>query len=568
MENSSVIKPRLSASPWAATGPVIERVPLPIVEVQGKDHLVVFVNAAFCGLVGKTRIDLLGLPFAEIVPGGGKCVAVLDRVFASGEAATHVYEDHSSSNPAFWMYAMWPRLDPSKQPAGVIIHMTTSLEFRDTAVAINEALLIAGLRQHELTTEAGELNARLEKEVAERKTVETALRKAVTELKHAEGLAELASQAKDNFLAALSHELRTPLTPVLLTAGAMREDKRLPADMRDQLLMIERSVKLEARLIDDLLDLTKVAHGKLQLRLESCSAHQLIEYALDIVRDDARAKNIRIERDFSSRHHLLMADPTRFQQVIWNLLGNALKFTPRGGRIFIRTSDDKNPAGDDWLKIEIIDSGIGIEPTQFERIFLPFNQGGLSGNHHFGGIGLGLSIARSVIELHGGRLTVQSPGLNHGSIFVIAFPVIMHSAPVRAEPASLASTISAAPGDSHAFIPRRLLLVEDHEVTLKTLAGLLRKDGHHVSTATTVAEALSAANNNTFDLVISDLGLPDGTGTELMEKLREHYGLKGIALTGFGSKEDVARSRGAGFITHLVKPVTIADLRQAVVSFP
>ena len=541
---------------------------MPIVELQGKDHRVVLVNAAFCGLVGKTRVDLLGLPFAEIVPGGGKCVAVLDRVFASGEAATHVYEDHSSSNPAFWMYAMWPRLDPTKQPAGVIIHMTTSLEFRDTAVAINEALLIAGLRQHELTTEAETLNTKLKKEIAGRRAVESALRAAVDDLKVAQARAALASAAKDNFLATLSHELRTPLTPVLMMAGALREDARLPPDMRDQLAGIERGVKLEARLIDDLLDLTKLAHGKLQLRVEACDAHQLIEQAVEIVREEARVKGVRIERNFTARDGRLMADPTRFQQVIWNLLGNALKFTPRGGQVVIRTTDEKRPNNETWLRIEVTDTGRGIDSAQFEHIFLAFDQGGLSGNHGFGGVGLGLSIARAAIDLSGGRIFVQSPGLNLGATFAIELPTAKISAPDLSHQGSSSAQGTGAATHTLRPVPRLLLLVEDHEITLRTLAGLLRKDGHVVTTACSVAEALSAASGSKFDFVISDLGLPDGSGIELMGKLRALYGLQGIALTGYGSKEDIARSDSAGFIKHLVKPVSIADLREAIASLP
>ncbi|MDB6126693.1 MAG: hypothetical protein JWM35_589 [Verrucomicrobia bacterium] len=561
-------KPKGSASPWRGTGPVIESAPLPIVEVQGKEHRVTFVNTAFCGLVGKTRTDLLGLPFAQIVPGGEKCVEILDRVFASGEAATHVYEDRSAAHPAFWMYAMWPRLDASKQPAGVIIHMTTSVEFHDTAVAINEALLIAGLRQHELTGVAEKLNVRLEKEIAERKTVEIALRAAVKRLKRAKEHGEIASTAKDNFLAALSHELRTPLTPVLLAAATLREDPRLPADLREQLTMIERNVALEARLIDDLLDLTKIAHGKLQFQAEPCDAHQLINYAVDIVRDDAEAKNLRIERSFAARHSRLVADPARVQQVIWNLLGNAVKFTPNGGKIAVRTRDIKASTGKNWIRIEIADTGLGIDPEKLEQIFLPFEQGGTSGSSQFGGMGLGLAISRGVVDLHGGRLFAQSPGANLGSTFVIELPAAAELAPKAPDPGAISHGSKSPIGDTGKPPSRHLLLVDDHEATLKTLAGLLRNDGHDVATATTIVEALTAAAARKFDLVISDLGLPDGSGLELMEKLRELYGLKGIALTGYGSKEDVARSHGAGFVTHLVKPVSIAGLRQAIAAFP
>jgi len=404
------------------------------------------------------------------------------------------------------------------------------------------------------------------RDITERKLAEVALLKAIDELRSAQRAAERASKAKDGFLAALSHELRTPLTPVLLAAAALREDERLPADAREQLGMMERNIALEARLIDDLLDLTKIAHGKLRFRSEPCDAHHLIGRSVEIVGDDARAKGIIIESTFAAQPSRLMADPARFQQVIWNLLRNAVKFTQQSGRISIRTREDKTTEGAIWLRIEVSDSGIGIDPARLEQIFLPFDQGGLTGDHRFGGVGLGLAIARAVVELHGGRISAQSAGVNCGATFVVELPCVVESPSGISDIVSPASAGSSLRQTLPPFAPLRLLLVEDHESTLQTLSRLLQRDGHRVVTATTVAEALDAAAGNPFDLVISDLGLPDGSGTELMEELRDTYGLRGIALSGYGTEEDTARSREAGFATHLVKPVAIADLRRAIIS--
>ena len=400
------------------------------------------------------------------------------------------------------------------------------------------------------------------RDVTERKLTEVALLKAIDELESAQRAAERASKAKDDFLAALSHELRTPLTPVLMAAAALREDERLPADAREQLGMMERNIALEARLIDDLLDLTKISHGKLQLRAQSCDVHHLIGLAVEIVQDDARAKGISIERIFSEQQSWVMADPARFQQVVWNLLRNAVKFTPQGGRVSVSTRRS-SPEGTTWLQIEVTDSGIGIDPARLDRIFLPFDQGGLTGDHRFGGVGLGLAIARAVVELHGGRISAQSAGVNRGATFVVELPGIVESPPGDGDIVSPAAAAAAPP-----FAPRHLLLVEDHESTRQTLSRLLQRDGHRVVTAATVAEALDAAAVNQFELVISDLGLPDGSGTELMEKLRDVHGLRGIALSGYGAEEDIVRSRAAGFVTHLVKPVSMAELRHAIASFP
>ncbi len=410
-------------------------------------------------------------------------------------------------------------------------------------------------------------------DIDERKRAESALHLANHDLQAAQNAAEHASRAKDDFLAALSHELRTPLTPVLMAAAALREDERLPADARAELGMMERNIALEARLIDDLLDLTALSRGKLQLHSQSCDAHSLIGLAIDIVREDARTKGVAIERAFTARHSGLIADPARFQQIIWNLLRNAVKFTPTGGRISISTREENNAEGVNCLHIEVADTGIGIDPTQLERIFQPFDQGALKGGHRFGGLGLGLAIARAVVDLHGGRITALSAGVNRGATFVIELPgaVAFESGDHdTASPFVEAPTGSASPlpPASPPVAPLRLLLVEDHVSTLQTISRLLRRDGHHVVTATTMAAALAAAAADPFDLVISDLGLPDGSGTELMEKLRDEYGLQGIALSGYGMEEDLIRSRAAGFFMHLVKPVSMAELRRVIADLP
>jgi PAS domain S-box-containing protein len=402
------------------------------------------------------------------------------------------------------------------------------------------------------------------RDITDRRVSDAALRNAVDRLRSAQRATERASKAKDEFLAALSHELRTPLTPVLMAVAALREDERIPADVREQFAMMERNIGLEARLIDDLLDLTKVSQGKLQLRIESCDAHNLIGRAIDIVLQDASEKSITIERAFGAQRRFVMIDPTRFQQVIWNLLRNAVKFTPKGGKISIRTGERIDREGENWLRIDVTDSGIGIDPARLEQIFKPFDQGGLTGDHRFGGLGLGLAIARAVTDLHGGSISASSAGVNRGATFVVEMPCALD------QPQGVVNTAAGAPaalsttGVQAAPVSLAILLVEDHDSTLKTLCRLLQREGHRVSTATTIADALDTASLERFDLVISDLGLPDGSGTELMEKLRERHGLRGIALSGYGTHEDICRSHAAGFMVHLLKPVSIVEIRRAI----
>ncbi len=395
----------------------------------------------------------------------------------------------------------------------------------------------------------------------------------VHDLKMAQAEAERASRAKDNFLAVLSHELRTPLTPVLMTASALHQDERLPADVRGQLGMMERNIALEARLIDDLLDLTRITRGKLPLRPQLCDAHSLIGLAVEIVRDEAQTKGIILEQKFLAEHSGLMADPSRFQQVIWNLLRNAVKFTPQGGTVRIQTHDVDGAASAHWLSIEVRDSGVGIDPAAIERIFQPFEQADLSGDHRFGGVGLGLSIARAIVDLHGGTIRAESAGAGQGALFTVELPGATLPPAGAAElsedtrhflPGSGMKAPAPAPSPAHAL---RLLVVEDHEATLQVLTRLLTRAGHKVVAAASVAAALEAAAQAKFDLVLSDLGLPDGTGNFLMEKLRDLYQLRGIALTGYGMEDDLERSRRSGFVAHLIKPVDFNQLRRALAPF-
>ncbi len=551
--------------------PLIERAPLPMVEVEGPQHVLCFVNTAFCQLLQKTADELVGRPFCEIVHNGKHCAALLDRIYQTGEFEVQVEPDDTGPDPAHWLFAMWPALGKNAKPERVVIQLTRSLHFHQNIAKMNEALLIATLRQHELREAAEKANARLQVEVEERKFAGEAMRSAIEELKVAQSAAERGSRAKDDFLAALSHELRTPLTPVLLTAASLREDRRLPAEVREQLGMIERNIGLEARLIDDLLDLTKISQGKLEFRPEACDAHQLILFAVEIVRAEAAAKHVAIACSLRAEYSGLTADPTRFQQVIWNLLRNAVKFTPAGGKVSVSTRNENDVGQVCGLRIEVADSGIGILPERLEEIFLPFDQGGLTGDHRFGGVGLGLAIARAVVDLHGGTIRAESGGPNCGATLIVSLPRAVVAPPQP--PAGLRSASTSLPWDSvpkkgKAVAALRLLVIEDHVSTLQALRELLRRDGHEVTTVETVAAALAAADAGTFDLVISDLGLPDGSGMDLMRELRDKHALRGIALSGYGMDEDVVRSREAGFVAHLTKPVAIAELRHVIALVP
>jgi signal transduction histidine kinase/HAMP domain-containing protein/ActR/RegA family two-component response regulator len=350
--------------------------------------------------------------------------------------------------------------------------------------------------------------------------------------------------AKDQFLAMLSHELRTPLTPVLASALALESEPALPQEVHESLHMIRRNVELEARLIDDLLDLTRIDRGKVQLNFEVVDAHTLLQNALEICQAEIDRKHLRRSLNLGARKVHLRADPARLQQIFWNLINNAVKFTSRDGQISISTSN----ASKGELRVEIADTGLGIEPDSLPKIFDAFEQGGRT---QLGGLGLGLAISKALVEAHKGTITAQSAGRNKGSTFTLVFPTSEKAA------AQITPAISPKLAEHQAM---RILLVEDHEDSNRSLTNLLRRRGYQVQSALNFQSALDLSTKGEFDVLISDLALPDGSGIDLMQTLRSTRPVLGIALTGFGMEDDVRKSREAGFQHHLVKPIDLNKL--------
>jgi PAS domain S-box-containing protein len=382
-------------------------------------------------------------------------------------------------------------------------------------------------------------------DVTERKNAEIVLQRA-------KQAAEDANRTKDQFLAMLSHELRTPLTPVLMTIASLRRQPDLSDELQHDLEVLQRNVELEALLIDDLLDLTRIAHGKLELHNDAVDIHKSLDHALSISSADLEEKRLTIIRRYTAAEHHCWADAARVQQVFWNLVKNAVKFTPTGGRLEIRTRNDHAHN----IVIEVIDTGIGITPELLPRIFDAFEQGGRTMTSQYGGLGLGLAISKRVVDMHGGTLTARSSGHGHGSTFTLTLAAMQTSlldTPV--------TYLQDEPAASHAA---SILLVEDHADTARVLRRILENAGYVVSHADSVARARELAGGTHFDLVISDVGLPDGTGVELMRFLHTEHRLRGIALSGFGTDEDVAASSAAGFSEHLTKPVDWPHLRSAI----
>lgn len=378
----------------------------------------------------------------------------------------------------------------------------------------------------------------------------------ITEQREGEEALRQASQAKDDFIAVLSHELRTPLNPVLLIASAASTRDDLPPDVRKDFHIIRKNVEMEARLIDDLLDMTRVLRGKLPLLVSTVLFDELLADVMSQLHTEAMPKGLQVETQFNALRVRLQGDEVRIRQIIWNIMRNAVKFTPPGGRVHVATS-----LTDTMLVITVTDSGIGMNEDELKRVFEPFAQGDHATNAspaRYGGLGLGLAIARLLVEQHGGSIRATSPGKDLGTTVTVSLPLpsILPPAITGAEPQT-EQLKPAAP----AAACLEILLVEDHDATRETLALLLRRRGHRVTQASCMKTARLAAKSQPYDLLMSDIGLPDGRGDELLKELRaEGFTTPAIALSGYGMETDLLRSKAAGFSVHLTKPVSIQEL--------
>jgi PAS domain S-box-containing protein len=367
-------------------------------------------------------------------------------------------------------------------------------------------------------------------------------------LRTAKEQAERANAVKDRFLAILSHELRTPLTPISTAADLLERTASVPEKFRDLLPMIRRNVALEARLIDDLLDLTAIAAGKVTLKVARVDMHQLANAVAEMLKPQFESGELTLVMELGAASPHVEADAARMQQVLWNLVRNAVKFTPKGGTVKIRTRSD----GARFV-LECSDTGIGIDPQALPQIFNAFEQADQEVTRRFGGLGLGLAIAHGLVEQHQGELGVHSEGRDRGATFTLELPLALR--PSRDEPAMP----GAALGGGEAL---HVLLVEDSPDAAESTRLVLEAYGWRVTHVGTCAAALDSAGRLDVDVVLTDLGLPDGSGIEIGRRLGER--LPVVALSGYGAASDLRDSAMAGFAEHLVKPADPASIHKAL----
>jgi signal transduction histidine kinase len=366
-------------------------------------------------------------------------------------------------------------------------------------------------------------------------------------------LAEAAVASKELFFATLSHELRTPLTPLVALLEDLAANGQRSAEDLAAFAIMRRNLALETHLIDDLLDVTRITSGKLQLRREAIDVHLCLREAIGICQAEINGKGLQLAINLNAPRHLVNGDSSRLQQVFWNLIKNAVKFTPWGERIAIETRCDEAY----HLTVEFRDTGVGIDSWPLGHIFDPFFQVQLSVKQRGAGLGLGLAICKAITEAHGGTLTAASAGLGKGATFRVELPTV-------AEPHANVNGVTAAAATPARREDLRLLLVEDHDDTREVLARLLSRRGYDVEVARNAQEARALSSGMTFDLLVSDIALPDATGCELLTELNAKYGLRGIAMSGFGSDADLAHSKEAGFLEHLIKPIDATALDAAI----
>ncbi|MEO8520194.1 MAG: PAS domain S-box protein [Acidobacteriota bacterium] len=506
------------------------------IALAGVDGRFLEMNRKFTEILGYEAAELYDLTFSAIThPGDREATGSLVRGLLAGETIEYSTEKRylRKDGTEVWSLTSVALLrDGSGQPQrllGVIEDITARKH-------TEEALRQSEQRYREL----------LESERAARSA------------------AERLSEVKDEFLATLSHELRTPLNAILGWSQLLRSGARNPGDLLKGIETIERNARVQTQLIEDLLDMSRITSGKMRLEVAVVHPAGFVDAAIETVQPAADARNILLERVIDETAGPITGDAARLQQVVWNLLSNAIKFTPKGGRVRVTVA-----RRDAQVVIEVADTGVGIKREFIPYLFERFRQADASTTRAYGGLGLGLSIVKRLVELHGGTVAVQSPGEGRGATVTVELPVAAPGGLVPDPGAPKPGSVSLEP---HAELSGVTVLVVDDQADARELVQRVLEDaGADVITAAGAAAALDLVETRKPDVLISDIGMPEADGFELLRWVRALGTDRGgrvpaIALTAFARSEDRTRALRAGFAVHVSKPVDPAELVATVVS--
>ena len=507
--------------------------PAAICILRGPELRVELANPLILQVWGKTP-EIIGLPFEEAVPEirGQGFLELLHDVRANGVPShgteAHVRLDRARDGvlrDAYFNFVYAPFPSPDGSVDAVFVHayeVTDQVLARRNSDQLRDAAL------------------------------------------HARQDAEAANRLKDEFLATMSHELRTPLNAILGWASLLRRGTRDADGLERGLATIERNALAQARLIEDVLDVSRIISGKLRLDVRRVDLVAIANAAVDVVRPAASARRVRLSVDPGPEPSVdLVGDADRLQQVVWNLLSNAVKFTPSDGSVSL--SVERRGSA---VRLTVADTGAGIAPEHLPFIFERFRQVDSSTTRKYGGLGLGLAIVRHLVELHGGSVSAHSAGVGHGATFTVELPVLaLHSEPLEATPGNSALPAAEASSALTLLLGVKILVVDDDEDSRVLLQTALQAAGAWVRLADSAANAFSFLEQQRVDVIISDIGMPEEDGIALIRRLRTlplHQDLPAVALTAYARGEDVTRALEAGFQRHVAKPANIAELAQTV----
>jgi len=493
------------------------------ISLLSNDLVYLELNDAMCQILGRPREEIIGKHNSAFVPQGYEDdVAAVSRALEQGKA--------------------WRGTLPLIRADGQLVELEWSVSDHSSP----------GVR------------LAIVNDITGRKAVEAERERLLASERAARVAAEDASRLKDEFLATLSHELRTPLNAIVGWSQVLaRQGMRDPQALEEGLDAIARNARSQSQLIDDLLDMNRIISGKLSLNVTRVRMSDLVHAAIGSVRHAADVKQVALEVELGAGLNDISGDPARLQQVLWNLLSNAIKFTPKGGKVEII-----GEPVDSQICLKVIDSGEGIEPDFLPYVFDRFRQADATTTRRHGGLGLGLSIAKSLVELHGGTISATSPGRGQGATFQICLPVAAVHEPVAdrgSHPPSAKSPDEKAPPDAMSLDGLKLLVVDDEADARRLLKRVFSDHGGAVTLAVSAFDALELARRERYDIIISDIGMPQMDGYALMRQIREMPGERdrptpAIALTAFARPDDRARALAAGYQIHTAKPVIPADL--------